>query len=132
MEKKHLTCITCPIGCDMDVEVEDGKLFSAQGHICPRGEEFVLQEITRPVRLLTTTVRIRDAELSMLPVRTDKPIEKGLLFQAMEELARIEVQAPAEMYDIVIRNVAGTEANVIATRNMKRARRPTKPPTRRL
>lgn len=123
MEKKHLTCITCPIGCDMDVEVEDGKLFSAKGHICPRGEEFVLQEITRPVRLLTTTVRIKDAEFSMLPVRTDKPIEKGLLFQAMEELARIEVQAPAEMYDIVIRNVAGTEANVIATRNMKKGKK---------
>lgn len=122
MEKKHFICITCPIGCDMDVETEDGKLLSAKGHICPRGEEFVLQEITRPVRPLTTTVTIKDAEFSMLPVRTDKPIEKGLLFQAMEELARIEVQAPVEMYDIVVRNVAGTEANVIATRNMKRVK----------
>ena len=107
----------------MDVETEDGKLISAKGHICPRGEEFVLQEITKPVRLLTTTVRIKDAEFSMLPVRTDKPIEKGLLFQAMEELAGIEIQAPAEMYDIVIRNVAGTEANVIATRNMKKVKK---------
>ena len=122
MEKKYFICITCPIGCDMDVETEDGKLLSAKGHICPRGEEFVLQEITRPVRPLTTTVTIKDAEFSMLPVRTDKPIEKGLLFQAMEELARIEVQAPVEMYDIVVRNVAGTEANVIATRNMKRVK----------
>lgn len=123
MEKKHFICITCPIGCDMDVETEDGKLLSAKGHICPRGEEFVLQEITRPVRLLTTTVRIKGTEFSMLPVRTDKPIEKWLLFQAMEELARIEVQAPVEMYDIVVRNVAGTEANVIATRNMKRVKK---------
>lgn len=123
MEKKHFICITCPIGCDMDVETEDGKLLSAKGHICPRGEEFVLQEITRPVRLLTTTVRIKGTEFSMLPVRTDKPIEKWLLFQAMEELACIEVQAPVEMYDIVVRNVAGTEANVIATRNMKRVKK---------
>lgn len=123
MEKKHFICITCPIGCDMDVETEDGKLLSAKGHICPRGEEFVLQEITRPVRLLTTTVRIKGTEFSMLPVRTDKPIGKWLLFQAMEELARIEVQAPVEMYDIVVRNVAGTEANVIATRNMKRVKK---------
>lgn len=120
MEKKHLTCITCPIGCDMDVETEDGKLFSAKGHICPRGEEFALQEITRPMRVLTSTVRIKDAEFAMLPVRTDRPIEKGLLFQAMEELARIEIQAPVEMYDTMIRNVAGTEANVIATRHMKK------------
>jgi len=123
MEKKHLTCITCPIGCDMDVETKDGKLFSAKGHICPRGEEFALQEITKPMRVLTSTVRIKDAEFAMLPVRTDKPIEKGLLFQAMEELARIEIQAPIEMYDIVIRNIVGTEANVIATRNMKRIKK---------
>jgi CxxC motif-containing protein len=38
----------------------------------------------------------------------------------IEQLADIELQAPVKMYDVVLKNAAGTGVDVIATRNMKR------------
>jgi CxxC motif-containing protein len=55
----------------------------------------------------------------MLPVRTDKAIPKRLLFKVIEQLADIELQAPVKMYDVILKNTAGTGANIVATRNMK-------------
>ena len=35
--KKTLTCIECPIGCTIEVELQDGNVISVQGNGCPRG-----------------------------------------------------------------------------------------------
>jgi CxxC motif-containing protein len=72
------------------------------------------------MRILTTTIRIKGAKWAMLPVRTDKPIPKRLLFSVINELAKIELQAPVKMSDVIIRDTAGTGANIVATRNMRR------------
>ncbi|MCD6427188.1 MAG: DUF1667 domain-containing protein, partial [Caldisericaceae bacterium] len=83
MEKKHFTCIVCPIGCEIDVKLNNGKIISVSGNKCPRGKEFVLQEIKNPLRVLTTTVRIENGEYAMLPVRTDRPVPKSKIFDIM-------------------------------------------------
>ena len=119
IEKKHFTCVTCPIGCEIDVELQDGNVVSMEGSKCKKGKEFVLQELEEPMRILTTTVRIQGARWAMLPVRTDKPIPKRLLFRVIEELANIELQAPAKMSDVIVGDIAGTGADIVATRNMK-------------
>jgi CxxC motif-containing protein len=91
-----------------------------EGNKCQKGKEFVLQELEEPMRILTTTVPIKGAKWAMLPVRTDKAIPKRLLFKVIEQLADIELQAPVKMYDVILKNTAGTGANIVATRNMKR------------
>jgi CxxC motif-containing protein len=123
VEKKKFTCVICPIGCEIDVELQDGDVISMEGNKCAKGKEFVLQELEEPMRILTTTVRIEGAKWAMLPVRTDKPIPKRLLFTAIKELQDIELKAPVKMSDVIIRDVAGTDANIIATRNMKREKK---------
>ena len=120
VEKRHFTCVTCPIGCEIDVELQDGRVVSMEGNKCDKGEEFVLQELEEPMRILTTTVRLKGARWAMLPVRSDAPVPRRLLFRAIEELAGVELQAPVKLYDVVIKNVAGTEANIVATRNMEK------------
>jgi len=120
VEKKHFTCVICPIGCEIDVELQDSDVVSMKGSKCTKGQEFVLQELEEPMRILTTTVRMKGAKWAMLPVRADKPIPQRLLFSVIEELAKIELQAPVKVSDVVIRDVAGTGANIVATRNMKR------------
>ena len=120
VEKKHFTCVICPLGCEIDVELQGGNVVSMEGNKCQKGEEFVLQELEEPMRILTTTVPIKGAKWAMLPVRTDKAIPKRLLFKVIEQLADIELQAPVKMYDVILKNTAGTGANIVATRNMKR------------
>ncbi len=119
-EKKHFTCVICPIGCEIEVELQDSEVACMKGDKCVKGKEFVLQELEEPMRILTTTIRIKGAKWAMLPVRTDKPIPKRLLFSVINELANIELQAPVKISDVIIRDTAGTGANILATRNMKR------------
>jgi CxxC motif-containing protein len=119
-EKKRFTCVICPIGCEIEVDLQDSEVASMQGDKCAKGKEFVLQELEEPMRILTTTIRIKGAKWAMLPVRTDKPIPKRLLFSVINELAKIELQAPVKMSDVIIRDTAGTGANIVATRNMRR------------
>jgi CxxC motif-containing protein len=119
IEKKHFTCVTCPVGCEVDVEVQDGSIVSMTGNKCDKVKEFVLQELKEPMRVLTTTVRIKGAKYAMLPVRTDKPIPKRLFTQAIGELTGIDLQAPVHMSDVIVKDVAGSGANIVATRTME-------------
>jgi len=121
VEKRHFTCVTCPVGCEIDVELQDGRVVSMEGNKCDKGEEFVLKELEEPMRILTTTVRLKGARWAMLPVRSDAPLPRRLLFRAIEELAGVELQAPVKLYDLVIKNVAGSGANIVATRNMEKS-----------
>ena len=119
IEKKHFTCVTCPVGCEVDVEVQDGSILSITGNKCDKVKDFVLQELKEPMRVLTTTVRIEGAKWAMLPVRTDKPIPKRLFLQAMGELAGIDLKAPVHMSEVIVRDIAGSSANIVATRTME-------------
>ena len=119
IEKKHFTCVTCPVGCEVDVEVRDGNIISLTGNKCDKVKEFVQQELKEPMRVLTTTVRIEGAKWAMLPVRTDKSIPKRLFLQAMGELAKVDLRAPVHMSDVIIRDIAGSGANIVATRTME-------------
>jgi CxxC motif-containing protein len=119
-KKRHFTCVTCPIGCEIDVEVQDGDIVSMEGNKCKKSEDFVLQELKEPMRVLTTTVRVNGARWAMLPVRTDKSIPKRLFFQVIGELSDVELQAPVKISEVILKDVAGTDANIVATRTMKK------------
>jgi CxxC motif-containing protein len=120
IEKKHFTCVTCPVGCEVDVELRDGSIVSMKGSKCDKVKEFVLQELKEPMRVLTTTVRIEGARWAMLPVRTDNPIPKRLFLQAIGELSSIDLKAPVHISDVIKRDIASSGANIVATRTMKR------------
>ena len=124
VEKKHFTCVICPLGCEIDVELQNGNVVSMEGSKCEKGKEFVLQELEEAMRILTTTVPVKGAKWAMLPVRTDKPIPKRLLSKVIEQLADIELQAPVKMYHVIVKDVAGTDASIVATRNMKKVNHP--------
>lgn len=119
-DKKRFTCVICPIGCDIDVELPVSDEVPMEGNKCEKGKEFVLQELEEPMRTLTTTVRIDGAKWAMLPVRTDGPIPKRLLFKVIDELSDIELQAPVKLSDVIVVDIAGTGANMVATRSMNR------------
>ena len=123
VEKKHFTCVTCPIGCEIDVELKDGEVISMEGTKCKKGQEFVSQELDEPMRILTTTIPVKGAKWAMIPVRTDKPIPKRLLFRAIEDLTDIELRAPVKMSKVIARDIAGTGADIVATRSKNREKK---------
>jgi CxxC motif-containing protein len=120
VEKKHVVCVICPIGCEIDVVHDGDKIVSMEGNKCEKAQEFVRQELIEPMRILTTTVRLGGARLPVIPVRTDKPVPKRLFPHILRQLKGIELQAPVNMLDVVVSDVVNTGVNVIATRTMPR------------
>ncbi|AZT91671.1 DUF1667 domain-containing protein [Caldicellulosiruptor changbaiensis] len=114
-----ITCILCPKGCSIEKK-EEGNEIKYIGYGCSRGLEYAKDEFTQPKRILTTTIHVKDGEIEFLPVRTDKPIPKRLLFDAMAILRKIEVTAPVKVGFVVVKNILDTGADVIATRKVNR------------
>jgi len=117
--KKRLICVECPKGCVLFVDVEEGKVVSVTGHACPKGEAYAFSEIESPQRLLTSSVLAEGLSLKMIPVRTDKPIPKERIFEAMKEIKEIRVREDVRAGDIIRENFLGLNAHLIATRGSR-------------
>ena len=115
--KRELTCIVCPKGCQLTVELDGKEVISVSGHTCKRGEVYARTECTAPMRTLTTTAPVVGG--GVVPVKTDRAIPKELLFDCMKAINEARVSPDARLGDIVIENILGTGANVITTRNVK-------------
>ncbi len=116
--KAEVICLQCPLACRVEVEVDkDNKVVSASNYKCKRGKTYAAQEIINPVRVLTTTVRVltRDQIHPLLPVTTREAIPKGLLQDAMKQLAGIEVKTPVKYGDVICPNILNTGVDVVAT-----------------
>ena len=118
MEKINLTCIGCPMGCPLVVEMEDGKVLNVTGNTCPRGAAYGRKEVTDPTRIVTSTVRVRGGTLAMVSCKTRTDIPKGKIFDVARALKDVEVDAPVSIGQVLLENVAGTGVEVIATKNV--------------
>lgn len=114
---KDIRCIICPTGCLVHVEKVNGELI-IEGHSCKRGEEYAREEFIAPKRILTTTIRVENGFLPLIPVRSDKPIPKDKLKDALNEIASTKIDAPIIMGAILIENVLGLNINIIASRDL--------------
>jgi CxxC motif-containing protein len=114
---KVIRCIVCPTGCQIQA-IKKGADIVFEGYTCDRGLEYAQQEYFEPKRILTTTIRVENGFLPLIPVRTDKPILKEKLREALDKIAKTQVNAPIKMGDILIENILGLESNVIASRNL--------------
>lgn len=125
-EKKEMICIVCPIGCRMTLEcVKEHTArdaYSVVGNKCKRGLDYAVKEMTSPMRMLPTTVKIEMGILKRLPVRTQNPIPKEMIFDCMDVINSIKVEAPISMGDVVISNILDTGVDIIATRSMARSK----------
>ena len=120
MEIRELTCIQCPMGCQLTVTVDDGKV-TVTGNTCPRGAIYGEKEVAAPTRTVTSTVIVNGGELARVSVKTASDIPKGKIFAVMEEIRAARVEAPVAIGDIIIENAADTGVAVIATKTVNRA-----------
>ena len=112
-----LVCINCPRGCNLNVEDINGEI-NVTGNFCPRGQQYAINEMTNPLRTLTTTVGIVSKKYERLPVITSTPIPKDKVKDAAKALKGIKVNAPVKMGDVIVENIIGLQANIIASKTI--------------
>ena len=111
---KELTCIVCPRGCRLKVDDD----LNVTGNFCPRGAQYAKDELTDPKRMITSFVRVKNRKDTVVSVKTSTASPKGMIFEVMEEINKVGVDAPTHIGDIAIKNVLGTGADIVITKNI--------------
>lgn len=118
---RDLTCIQCPMGCQLTVtEAIDGKI-DVKGNTCPRGSQYGAKEFINPTRIVTSTVPVVNGKIARVSVKTVEDIPKGKIYEIMREIHCAKVTAPVKSGDIIILDVAGTGVSVIATKDVAKS-----------
>lgn len=118
MDKVNLTCIGCPLGCSLTVEMDGKTVISVSGNTCKNGEKYAHKEMTAPVRVVTSTVRVQGGTLEVASVKTASAIPKDKMFDCIRALKEIDVPAPVSIGQVIISNVAGTGVDIVATKDV--------------
>ena len=112
MEVKELTCIECPVGCRIEVGLENGAAAWVKGNGCPRGKLYAENEVVAPKRVITSTVKRFDGK--MIPVKTDKPVKKSEMFAVMAKINAYVCEKKVKIGEVLIENISDG-ANLVAT-----------------
>lgn len=118
MKMRELTCIGCPLGCQVQVQIDGEEIQSISGYTCPKGEAYARREVTAPTRTVTTTIRVENGVTAMVSVKTKEEIPKDKIFDCMEALKNVTVEAPVHIGEVILDDVAGTGVAMIATKEV--------------
>ena len=125
MQTRNLTCIGCPMGCQLTVTLEDGAVTSVTGNHCKIGDNYARKEVISPMRIVTSTVAVlpnkdatpsKDMHYARISVKTASDVPKAKIMDVMDEIKHTYAHAPVSIGDVILANVAGTGVNVIATK----------------
>ncbi len=120
IEKKSLICVTCPMGCRLDVSLDGGSVVAVEGEGCKRGLAYAQDEIKDPRRVLTTTVTIFDGIHPLLPVHTTAAVPMARIPELVAALRKVSVTAPVRVGDVVAADVLDSGIDVLASRDIQR------------
>lgn len=118
---RTFTCIMCPKGCEVEAEFAGGRILSVNGNDCPKGKDYVTQELTNPMRNIATSVLVEGGEMELASVRLNRPIPKAKIFEVMEQIKKVKVNAPVTVGQVVLPNVLSLGSDVIITKQVDKA-----------
>jgi CxxC motif-containing protein len=116
---ERLTCVLCPIGCQLEA-VRDGADLQVRGGECPKGVDFAVQEILHPMRNLSASVPLRGTASRMVSVRLSAPVPRDKIYPILAAIAVLRPEAPVRRGQVLLADVLGSGADVIATRTALR------------
>lgn len=114
---KNLTCIGCPLGCQIEVLLENGMVVSVKGNTCVKGKKYAEKEVVNPMRTVTSSIPVSNRNIQ-LSVKTKDEIPKNKIFDCIKELKKLKTKAPIHCGDIVFNNVADTDVDIVATKTI--------------
>ncbi len=115
---EEVTCIMCPLGCSVEVQIDGQEVSVKKGCRCKEGMKFVKMEAIFPGRILTTTMKTDNPEIPLLPVRSNKEIPKDQLMTCMGEISRHHLSGALNIGQPVIKNILGLEVDIVACRTI--------------
>jgi CxxC motif-containing protein len=116
-EETKIICVACPQGCRLRINRQgETMVVSEQG--CKRGEQYAIQEMTDPRRMVSTTIRIQSNSHLLLPVYTSAPIPKGKIQPLLNQLRKLNLKVPVKMGQVVLKDALGTGIDVLASRDI--------------
>ena len=121
MNTVNLTCIGCPLGCQIEVMMgDDGEILLVTGNTCARGESYARKEVTAPTRIVTSSVRVYGSRTGerMVSLKTASDMPKDRIMDVIRDLRGVAVPCPVRIGDVLFRDVAGTGVDMIATKNV--------------
>ena len=118
MSIRELTCIGCPMGCQLPAVMDGSQVPEVTGNTCPRGAASARKECTPPARPGPGTVRVSGGALPVVSVRTAGEVPKEKVLDVARALCRVHLTAPVQAGDVVIPDVLGTGVDVVATRSV--------------
>jgi CxxC motif-containing protein len=116
--EREFVCIICPNGCRIRVEYEGTNIKNITGDECPKGKDYIKNEITNPLRVFTGSVLVEKGDFSLVSVKTPVPIPKEYLKKIGEITRRIKVEAPIEIGQVIASNLLDNNIDLIATRKV--------------
>jgi len=121
IKKLKITCIVCPLGCEIEVVLKGKNVVDVKGFTCMRGKRYAVEEATAPKRTVISVVRCKNGDLPTVSVKSDRPVPKERIRDIMKYLSEIEVEAPVEIGDVIVENILDLGVNIVATRPCKRS-----------
>ncbi|MDD4097197.1 MAG: DUF1667 domain-containing protein [Lentisphaeria bacterium] len=116
--KRDITCIGCPLGCSLEVTLDDGRVVSVTGNDCPRGVSYARQECVHPERMVTALIMI-PGRTTPLSVKTQRPVPKDKITACLRAIAEARPALPVRIGEVILQDVAGTGVAVVATRDLE-------------
>lgn len=113
-----LICINCPRGCELNVEKVNGE-YEVTGNFCVRGKTYAVNELTNPLRTVTTTIAIDSKKYIRLPVISTNPVPKDKVLEVVKSLGSVKVKAPIKMGEVIVKSVLGLESDIIASKTIE-------------
>ena len=120
--KKNMTCIICPMGCNLDITFDDATstVLKVTDNGCPRGPKYAAKELTNPTRTLTSTIKVTAGTLPVVPVKSAAELPRDSLLQFMEVIRRATAPAPIRIGDVLIPDILGSGVDIIATADVEK------------
>ena len=119
-DEKKVTCIVCPIGCNVVVKFKGNTFDSFSGYKCKKGIDYVKNELLNPCRMVTSSVLVYGGNWPLVSVKSSLPIPKEKVFLVLDEIKNAIVKAPVKSGQIIIKNVVRTNIDIVATKSVEK------------
>jgi CxxC motif-containing protein len=118
--RRTFTCILCPNGCEIVSETDGRELLSIRGCGCDKGREYVEQELSSPMRTISSLVRVWGGTQPLASVRLSEPVPRERIFDVMAEIKKLTLSAPVHIGQVTLPDILGLGSDVIVTKNVGR------------
>ncbi|NMM64126.1 DUF1667 domain-containing protein [Clostridium sp. P21] len=116
---REIICDKCNKKCILGIDKYDESI-QVSGNLCNIGIEYACFKINSNKDILTTLVRIKGADTNVVPVKSNKPLDKKFWIECSKALSRLYVGAPIKAGDIICKNILNTGVDIVCTKSMIR------------